>query len=67
MPICPPKTPLRLAWDRIRCDQYVINTVWASKMFPETNSGRSSDQIIGWKFGTYGRNKRYIQDFGSES
>ena len=41
--------------------------MWSSNTVREANSGHSSDQRIGGKFGTYWRNKSYKQDFGSET
>jgi hypothetical protein len=41
--------------------------MWSSNTLPEANSGHSGDKRIGGTFGTYGRDNRYIQDFGSET
>ena len=41
--------------------------MWSSNTVREANSGHSSDQRIDGKIGTYGRDDKYIQDFGSET
>lgn len=41
--------------------------MWSRNKLPEANSGHSNDKRIDGKFGAYGRDDRYIQDFDSKT